>query len=204
MESENSTAYFLVHDPNLGKISEGGDPFYNWLVSEGFTTNETYHDIWDFVPGIWININTKIMAVGTPGIKCYEQIGHHAITIDELKIIYAIYKKYEGKPSFVFDWGESMMPESSGLLFTQNADDSVKIEVIYYDWDVKDCDYDQWYDIDKENADKLCNELNKTHNGSFKEMLIAEFGKAFDIWKFERFCREHSITYKEMNWINLG
>lgn len=89
------------------------------------------------------------------------------------------------------------MSESSGLLFTQNRDGSIKLQAIQYDWGDKDCDYDQWYDLDKENADKLCNELSKIHSVTFKEMLIAEFGEEFDIWRFERFCREHNIKFKE-------
>jgi hypothetical protein len=37
-----------------------------------------------------------------PGVPLVKEIGNHAITIEEFKSIYAIYKKYEGKESFVF------------------------------------------------------------------------------------------------------
>ena len=37
-----------------------------------------------------------------PGIAIVYVIGEHAITLDEFKTIYAIYKKYEGKELFTF------------------------------------------------------------------------------------------------------
>lgn len=103
MKNENGTAYFLVHDENLEKYSQGGDPFITWLLSEGFKVHEVYRGGWSFVTGVWINLNNKIIAFGMPGVRCFEEIGHHAITIDEFKMIYGIYKKYDGKEPFVFD-----------------------------------------------------------------------------------------------------
>lgn len=103
MKNENGTAYFLVHDKDLEKYPQKGDAFITWLLSEGFKVHEVYRGGWSFVTGVWINLNNKIIAFGMPGIRCFEEIGHHAITIDEFKIIYAIYKKYEGKAPFVFD-----------------------------------------------------------------------------------------------------
>ena len=97
-----------------------------------------------------------------------------------------------------------MMSETSGLLFTKNKDGSIRIEVIYYDWDGKDCDHDHWYDLNKENADKLYYELSRIHSGTFEEMLLLEFTKNLDIFKFEEFCRKNDIAYIEMSWTNLG
>ena len=37
-----------------------------------------------------------------PGVSLALPIGNHAITIDEFKTIYAIFKKYEGKELFTF------------------------------------------------------------------------------------------------------
>ncbi|MDE6442773.1 MAG: hypothetical protein K2L12_08500 [Clostridia bacterium] len=108
MKNENGTAYFLVDDKNLEQAYKGGDPFYEWLISEGFKVHKTYRGGWSGVIGIWINLNNKIMAFGMPGIRCFEEIGHHAITIDEFKVIYKIYKKYEGKPPFEMLYDEEI------------------------------------------------------------------------------------------------
>lgn len=102
MQHETGTAYFLVHDENLDKCYQEGDPFISWLFSEGFGIHEVYHGVWQSVTTVWINLNTKIIAFGMPGVRCFEEIGHHAITIDEFKVIYAIYKQYEVKAPLVF------------------------------------------------------------------------------------------------------
>ena len=44
----------------------------------------------------------KLFSYGMPGVAKAGVIGDHAITVDEFKTIYAIYKKYEGKDLFVF------------------------------------------------------------------------------------------------------
>lgn len=100
LESETGAAYFLVYDENFGKCPISENSFIEWLNSEGFKWHNVYHSSGT---GIWLNINNKIIACGKPGIRCFEEIGHHAITIDEFKTIYAIYKKYEGKKPVVFD-----------------------------------------------------------------------------------------------------
>lgn len=100
VQSENGTAYFLVHDKDLARYQDGNDSFINWLLSEGFKFHEFYQST---CTGVWVNLNYKIIACGKPGIRCFEEIGHHAISIDEFKTIYEIYKKYEGKGPFVFD-----------------------------------------------------------------------------------------------------
>lgn len=94
-----------------------------------------------------------------------------------------------------------MRADTSGLLFTQNKDGSIRVEVI--DYEVEEFgghDWESWYDLTKENADILYNELKKLHGGNFKEMLIAEFGKTFKTQEFENFCKEHNIVYSHMTW----
>lgn len=100
LESETGTAYFLVYDENFRKIPLHKNPFIGWLKSEGFKWHNIYHS---GGTGIWVNLNNKTIACGKPGIRCFEEIGHHAITIDEFKVIYGIYKKYRGKRPFVLD-----------------------------------------------------------------------------------------------------
>ena len=96
-----------------------------------------------------------------------------------------------------------MRSGTSGLLFTQHDDGSIRVEVV--DYDVEEfggdgCDWEHWYNINKENADKLYNELLKIHSGTFEEMLIAEFSETLDIPKFVKFLREHDIKYSDMTW----
>ena len=46
--------------------------------------------------------HVNCMRMVMPGIAIVYVIGEHAITLDEFKTIYAIYKKYEGKELFTF------------------------------------------------------------------------------------------------------
>ena len=99
LDDEKGTGYFLVYDENFHKCALHENTFIEWLESEGFKWHNVYHSSGT---GIWLNINNKIIACGKPGIRCFVEIGHHAITIDEFKTIYEIYKKYKGKAPFVF------------------------------------------------------------------------------------------------------
>lgn len=100
---ETGTAYILVYDEMYGKYYPQYDPFVQWLISEGFSIHGVYRMKWKENVAVYVNINYKTIAFGMPGVRCFEEIGHHAITIDEFKTIYAIYKKYESKAPFVFD-----------------------------------------------------------------------------------------------------
>lgn len=94
-----------------------------------------------------------------------------------------------------------MREGTSGLLFTQNENGSVRLEVVDYGVEEFDgCDWESWYDLNKENADKLFTELSKLHNGTFEEIVMMEFGEDFEIPKFLEFCREHNIKYSHMTW----
>lgn len=94
-----------------------------------------------------------------------------------------------------------MRKDTSGLMFTQNDNGSIIVEVC--DYGVSEFGGGDWegrFDINKENAEKLYAELCKLHKGSFEEMLIAEFDKSFHITEFIRFCKEHDIKYYYSSW----
>lgn len=94
-----------------------------------------------------------------------------------------------------------MRSDTSGLMFTQNKDGSIRVEVVDYDVEWFDgSDWESWYDLDKENADKLYNELKKIHSGTFNEVLIKEFTETFDTRHFEKFCKDCGIQYNHMTW----
>ncbi len=95
-----------------------------------------------------------------------------------------------------------MRADTSGLMFTQNEDGSIRVEVVDYDVEFfGGSDWESWYDLTKENADILYNELKKLHTGDFEAMLIAEFGDIFRTDDFESFCEEHGIKYNHGTWV---
>ena len=86
------SAAIIVYDKSLKDFENSA--FKEYLVSEGFRKwipGHSYETTW-----IYININTKVYAKGMPGINVTRHIGNHAVTIDEFKVIYNIFKKYEG------------------------------------------------------------------------------------------------------------
>ena len=94
-----------------------------------------------------------------------------------------------------------MRAGTSGLLFTKKNDGSIRLEVV--DYGVEEFgghDWESWYELTKENADLLFNELSKLHKGKFEKMLVAEFGKTFNTLEFEKFCNEHNIVYEHLTW----
>lgn len=96
-----------------------------------------------------------------------------------------------------------MREGTSGLLFTQNEDGSIRLQAV--DYGVAEFgggDWESWYNLTKENADRLFHELKKLHNGDLKEMLIEEFGKTFEMCEFEQFCKAHGIKYEHHSWIS--
>lgn len=86
------SACFLVKDHELLKGHES--EIAQWLNSEGF---ESCKGWWTGVDWVYININSKTYMGGMPGIPVTTPIGEHAITFDEFKAIYHIFKQYEGK-----------------------------------------------------------------------------------------------------------
>ncbi len=89
----NGTSCFLVKDRSL-KNDMYAD-IYRWLRKEGFSSwgKKGYFSDVDWV---YININSMTFAPGMPGISVTSVVGNHAITFDEFKKIYSIYKQYEG------------------------------------------------------------------------------------------------------------
>lgn len=95
--SAGPTEAFLVCDKSLENTDA---PFLQWLRSEGFVIGDPHGNF-----GCWwihVNITRKMYAYGMPGVSITRPIGNHAITINDFKTIYQIYKKYEDKDIFVF------------------------------------------------------------------------------------------------------
>lgn len=94
-----------------------------------------------------------------------------------------------------------MRKGTSGLMFTQNGDGGITLEVV--DYGVEQFGGGEWesrYDLDSENAALLKSELEKTHTGTFAEMCKAEFGEGFNTLEFEGYCKERSIKYSHSSW----
>lgn len=94
-----------------------------------------------------------------------------------------------------------MREGTSGLLFSENADGSIRVEVI--DFEVEEFgghDWESWYDLDKVNAEHLFAELSKLNSGTKKEMLITAFGETFEMGEFEKFYKERNIRYSHGSW----
>lgn len=88
----SGSACLLVKDDSLYEWRTA--PFYNWLRDEGFISGRSGYS--DNINWIFINITSKVYAHGKHGVGFAPVICNHAITIDEFKQIYYIYKKYEG------------------------------------------------------------------------------------------------------------
>lgn len=88
---------FLVCDDSLANYDS---EFINWLRANGFKSTPysvNWRCNWAFV-----NMKQKLYALGRPGVSYAQVVYDHAITIEEFKIIYGIFSKYEGKETFVF------------------------------------------------------------------------------------------------------
>ena len=86
-------AVILVKEPGLGKMDH---PFWAWLREEGFQLWPWHGDYgcdW-----VFINLDSMTFAPGMPGIKVVSAIREHAVTIDEFRVIWGIFGKYEGLP----------------------------------------------------------------------------------------------------------
>lgn len=74
----------------------GNKTFISYLQDEGFEkwSKSKYYPSVDW---LYVNLNSKRYAFGIPGIPVTKPFGNHAVTIDEFKVIYEIYRKYEDK-----------------------------------------------------------------------------------------------------------
>lgn len=91
------SACFLVKDKDL--LNGVDSEIAWWLKKEGF---EMCKGWWTGVDWVYININSKTYMGGMPGISVTTPVGEHAITIEEFKAIYSVFKKYEGKTVLSF------------------------------------------------------------------------------------------------------
>ena len=88
---------FLVYDKSLAVHDSD---FVKRLKAEGF--RDAYYKGCYGCSWVFVSITCKKYAYGMPGIKIVQPVGNHAISIDEFKTIYEIYKKYEGLDPLVF------------------------------------------------------------------------------------------------------
>lgn len=89
------TSAILVRDESL-KLLKDDAPFMKWLKDENFEFWSHSKGWYDNVDWIYINIESKQIARGMPGISVTGCIKNHAVTVDEFKIIYNIFKQYDG------------------------------------------------------------------------------------------------------------
>lgn len=90
----NGSAALLVKDESLLKHEDAD--FIKFLRKEGFEYWQNGKGFFDGVDWVYVNLNSKLIAPGMPGISVTTHVGNHAVTIDEFKQIYGIFKKYEG------------------------------------------------------------------------------------------------------------
>lgn len=94
------TACILIRDKDL--LGERGTAFREYLNKEGFQIWSRSKGVYDGVDWIYVNLNSKCYANGIPGASVTAMIGNHAVTLEEFKIIYRIFKKYEGLEVLMF------------------------------------------------------------------------------------------------------
>ena len=95
----DGTAALIVFEENLRDNKD----FFDWLKEEGFKTWICSKGWYDGVCWIYVNIDSKLYARGIPGIPITRAFGRHAVTVDEFKLIYGIFKKYEKLPPLRFE-----------------------------------------------------------------------------------------------------
>lgn len=94
---EGSSAILVKYD----SLCELDSEFIKWLREEGFQSWQ--HSKGYLCGWVWVNLNSKVYAKGIPGIKIVSSVGEHAVTADEFKTIWSIYKKYEGLEPLVME-----------------------------------------------------------------------------------------------------
>ena len=85
---------FLIKDERLKKDWHK-TPIYTYLKEEGFEYQKGSYSI-EGIDWLYVNIYSKVFAKGRGGIALTKVVGDHAITFEEFKTIYNIFKKYEG------------------------------------------------------------------------------------------------------------
>ena len=85
---------FLIKDERLKK-DWYNTPIYAYLKENGFKAQEGSYSF-EGIDWLYVNIYSKVFAKGRGGIALTKVVGDHAITFEEFKTIYDIFKKYEG------------------------------------------------------------------------------------------------------------
>lgn len=95
--------YFLVfYDDFQGNLDTNGrniNGVVHFLKEEGFDCTAGF---WG-CPWYYVDIKNKKFKPGRPGVSYGNVVGGHAITFEEFKTIYFIYKKYEGLEDLKFE-----------------------------------------------------------------------------------------------------
>lgn len=94
-EKRFNESSFLVKDDSLKDIS---CEFYQYLKKEGF---DSIYGHWD-TTWAFVNIDNMNYAYGRPGVLYVPVLFDHAITIEEFKTIWDIFKKYKDKKLMEF------------------------------------------------------------------------------------------------------
>ena len=90
------SCYFLVayeENENSDIEDKNKDEIVGFLEKEKF---ERKYGFWWRCPWFFIDIVNKVFIPGRPGVCYGTVIGDHAITFEEFKTIYSMYKKYKG------------------------------------------------------------------------------------------------------------
>ena len=85
------TACILVCEEGIGEQTH---PFWKWLREEGFHSWGRHGNYG--LPWVFINLNSMEYAPGMPGIRITSPIRNHAVTMEEFKTIWKIFRKYDG------------------------------------------------------------------------------------------------------------
>ena len=94
-----------------------------------------------------------------------------------------------------------MDKSSSGMLLTENKDGSIIVG--YVDYGVEffgGRDYESFYELDRENADKLRAYFTDAGYANLKDGLIDKVGKNFNDSEFFKLCNTLGIKYKHTTW----
>ena len=84
---------FLIKDESL--LRGWGSPVYRWFYDNGFVSWGT-KGVYKGVDWVFVNPYSKVFAPGLRGYKVTSVVCDHAVTLEEFKVIYNIFKKYKG------------------------------------------------------------------------------------------------------------
>lgn len=90
---------------------------------------------------------------------------------------------------------------TSGILLEENADGSIRIG--YVDYNVEffgGGDYESFYTLDKENADKLKTYVSRLGFADFLKGLTSVVGERFSDRKFQDCCAVAEAKYEHITW----